>query len=320
MKKGGTALTQDQLNKLVVRPTENYHGRSYGDLVKEFMQWLVQYNPDNQSSRDVVFLRGVDFEGYKVGQTHMCVKIGNDALQLYDDQAIFITIITAIIDRVHHNIETPEKRRDELNKLVLSSDDPPTKQLCIDSLFPDINWNDFKVITGDFTIEVPEPVPGKTLGQLLDVRFDRAGITECVLGGYFLLLKPLPVGRHFITYFGIGDNGTYRNQTFVELNVVPRGKYISSPSLSTNEINALTSIIESKLKSREISNVDIYYDALDCLRPSEEEIKSMGKISEKQIQTFVELTQQQEEHLRKARERAKKLLEHINLQENFNQP
>ena len=320
MKTDGRELTQDQLNKLVVRPTENYHGRSYGDLVKEFMQWLVQYNPDNQSSRDIVFLRGVDFEGYKVGQTHMCVKIGNDALQVFDDQAIFITLITAIVDRVHHNIETPEKRRDELNKLVLSSDDPPRRQLCIDSLFPDIDWNDFKVITGDFAIEVPDPVHGKTLGQLLDVKFDRAGITECVLGGYFLLLRPLPVGRHFIIYNGSGDNNTYRNQTFIEFNVIPRGKYISSPSLFPNEINALTSIIEAKIKSREISDIDIYYDALACLRPSEKEIKGMGTISEKQINGFVELSQQQEEQLHKARERAKKLLEHINLQENFNQP
>ncbi|HET7642084.1 MAG TPA: hypothetical protein VFK40_01135, partial [Nitrososphaeraceae archaeon] len=284
-------------------------GRSYGDLVKEFMQWLVQYNPDNQSARDVVFLRGVDFEGYNVGQTHRCVKIGNEALQIFDDQAIFVTVITAIVDRVHHNIETPEKRRDELNRLVLSSDDPPVRQLCIDSLFPDINWQDHKVITGDFNIEVPEPVPGKTLGQLLDVRFDRPGITECILGGYFVLFKPLPVGRHMVVYNGAGDNNTYRNQTFVEINVVPRGKTISSPMLFPNEIQSLTSIIEAKIKSGEISDMDIYYDALESLRTPEQRLSDMNKIPQQQVEEFMNQSTEQKEKLEKSRERAKKLLD-----------
>lgn len=302
---------QKQLDDLIVNPKENYHGRTYGDLVKEFMQWLVQYNPDNQSARDVVFLRGVDFEGYRVGQTHMCVRIGNDALQIFDDQAIFITNITAIIDRVHHNIDSPEKRRDELNKLVLSSDNPPLKNLVVDNFpFPIPNWEEHKIITGDFTIEVPEPIPGKTLGQLLDVRFDRPGITECVLGGYFVLLKPLPLGKHIILFNGSGDNNTYRNQTFVELNVVPRGTYASPPLMFTNEINTLVSIIETKVKSKEINDIDMYFDALDSLRPTEDEInKWMRTASSEEKTEIIKLSREQEIQLKNARERARKLLD-----------
>ena len=300
----------NELTELVVKPTENYHGRSYGDLVKEFMRWLVQYNPDNQSLRDVIFLRGVDFEGYKGNLNHRFVKIGNDALQVYSDQAVFCTVITSLADKVHHNLETPEKRRDYVNQLVQIGDNPPLKnQFSVDCLHPNIDWKDHLVITEEFTIEVPEPVPGKTLGQILDVPFDRPGLTECVVGGYFILLRPLPLGRHIITSFGNGDFD-YRNQTFVELNVVPRGSSLRPTSMFPIETKALTSMIEAKIKAKELTedDIDIYYKALNSLGPSADEIKGMRDVSEKQIVEFEMLSKNQTDELVKARERAEKLL------------
>ena len=302
-------LTQDELDKLVVKPTENYHGRSYGDFAKEFMQWLVQYNPDNQSLKDVIFLRGVDFEGYQGNLNHRFVKIGNDALQVYSDQAIFCTVITSLADKVHHNLDSPEKRRDYVNQLVQIGDNPPLRnQFSVDGLHPNIDWNDFKVITEDFTVYVPEPIPGKTLGQILDVPFNIPGPTECVVGGYFILLRPLPAGRHIITSFGNGDFD-YRNQTFVELNVVSRGTSLRPPSMFPVETKTLTSAIEAKIKAKEIFDIDIYYDALNSLGPSEDEIKGTRNGSENQIGEFEILSKKQEEELVKARERAKKMLE-----------
>ena len=52
-------------------------------LALEFMQWLIQYNPDNQSLRDVYFLRGIDFKGYTSSLVPRYVKIGDDAFIIF---------------------------------------------------------------------------------------------------------------------------------------------------------------------------------------------------------------------------------------------
>ncbi|HLN35441.1 MAG TPA: hypothetical protein VK250_09215 [Nitrososphaeraceae archaeon] len=283
---------QQEVNDLVVKPTDNYHGRSYSDLVKEFIQWLLQYDPDNQSLKDVIFLRGIDFHGYS-SYSHRFVKIGNDALQVYSDQAIFITVITSFADRVHHHLETPEKRKDYVNQLIQMGDDPPSNnQVTIDGLHPEIQMSDHKVITDDFTIQVPEPLEGKTLGQILDVPFNIPGPTEVVAGGYFILLKPLEVGKHIIGYFGNGDFG-YRNQTLVELDVVPRGTLILKPTMHPGEMKALKSIVESKINAGEITNQEDYYKVLSSLEASENEIEKIKARSEKQIGEFSTQTKEQ---------------------------
>ena len=263
------SYSQKEIEELVVKPTQNYHGRSYGMLAMEFMQWLIQYNPDNQSLRDVYFLRGVDFKGYTSSLDPRYVKIGDDALSIYSDQAIFVPIIVSFGDRLNHtNLDTVQKRIDYVNQLIQMGDDPPQKnQLSIDGILPDIQWKDYRVLTPDFELDIPPPVEGKTLGQTLDVPLNNAGISETVVGGYFLLLKPLSIGKHHIFTFGNGDSG-YRNQTFVELNVVSRGSGVrANQQLQSPELRAIKSIIKAKKNSGEISDQDIenYEKVLDSI-------------------------------------------------------
>lgn len=273
-------LSKEQVQDLIVHPNEVYHGRSYGTLAIEFMNWLVQYNPDNQSLRDVFFLRGVDFTGYTSSLNAKFVKIGNDALQIYSDQAIFVPIIVSFGDRIHHtNLDTPAKRRDYVNQIIQMGDDPPRRnQLSIDGVTPDITWLDHRIMTEDFNLEVPQPVPGGTLGQTLDVPLNIAGISETVVGGYFVLLKPLPVGKHIIASFGAGDSG-YRNRTLVELNVVNRGITLRQPSLFPSEMKDFTSIVEEKRKSKELSNeeADLFAQVIHSLEASKADMQAFFK-------------------------------------------
>lgn len=274
-------LTSDELNHLIVQPTEIYHGRSYGGIAEEFMQWLVQYNPDNQSLRDIYFLRGVDFEGYKGNLDHRFVRIGNEALQVYTDQAICCPVIVCFGDNIIHNLDTPAKRRDAVNNWLQEGDDPPQYyQISIDGLHPHIDWKDFKVITKDFIVQIPEPVDGHTLGQILDVPLDRPGPSEFVVGGYFLVLKPFPEGKHYISYFAVGDND-YRNQTFVELNVMPRGKIPRKSVLLQSEINSILSSIDTKINANESINEKELYDSIISLSGSFEQEVELEEIKKR---------------------------------------
>lgn len=297
-------MDQKEVDDLIVNPTDNYHGRSHGDLVKEFIQWLVQYDPDNQSLRDVVFLRGIDFSTYS-SYSHRFVKIGKDALTVNDGQAIFITLITSFADEVHHHLETPEKRKDYVNQLIQMGDDPPSKnQVSIDGFNPDIDLSDHKIITDDFRLHIPESVDGKTLGQLLDVPFNQPGDTWTVAGGYFLLLKPLPVGDHIIAFYGNGDFG-YKNQTLVELHVEPKNTLIVKPTMQPGEIQALQSIVDSKIASGEISNGQDFYNVLRSLESAEQGINKIKERFEKQINQFITLNNQQKSFIDRSQKRQK---------------
>ena len=307
-----TTLTQDEVDALVVNPKDNYHGRSYGDLAMEFMQWLVQYNPDNQALRDVIFTRGVDFGGYQGNLNHRFVRIGKDALTVYSDQAIFVTLITYLDDKDNHKIDTPEKRIDYVNQLRLAGEIPNRTSIALNSINPNITMEDHFVMTRDFPVYVPEPVDGQTLGQDLDVPLRIEGTSMFVVAGYFVLFRPLKVGRYLLTCYGNGENA-YRNQTFVEFNVVPRVTSFSPTSMFPAETQALISIVEEKIKSGEIIDGDIYYDAINALGGTSKEIDVMKETFEKQIKEFDELSGKLKDKLEKAKTRGKRMMEHNKL-------
>jgi hypothetical protein len=293
-------------------------------LVKEFIQWLVQYDPDNQTLRDVVFARGIDFptpsHTYS-SYSHRFVRIGKDALTVNDGQAIFITLITSFADEVHHHLETPEKRKDYVNQLIQIGDDPPSKnQVSIDGFNPNINLSDHKVLTDDFRLRIPEPGEGKTLGQLLDVPFNQPGDTWTVAGGYFILVKPLPVGDHIIAFYGNGDFG-YKNQTLMELHVEPKNTSIAKPTMQRGEIQALQSIVDSKITAGEISNVQDFYKVLQSLESAEDGIKKIKETVEKQINQFITLNKQQKEFIDRSqrRQRIKQLAEFSKIKRNIDE-
>ena len=280
-----------ELKKLIVNPTDNYHGKSYSELVQEFVQWLLQDEPDNQTLRDVVFLRGVDTSPYS-SYSHRFVRIGNDAIQMNEGQALMITQTTVFLDSVHHHLDTPEKRTDYVNQLLEEADNPPSRnKVSFDGFNPEIDWSEYKVITPNFTLLVPEP-GGRNLGQYLDFPFNIPGPTECVCGGYFLLLQNIPQGNHIVAFHGIGDFG-YRNQALVELNVVPKDTVIQKPSMFPGDMQALKSIVDSKIASGEISNGKDFYQVLRSLEPSNDIMKEIQVRTAKQMNKINILTREQ---------------------------
>ena len=46
----------------MVSPDSNYLGLSYGEWAKNWMNWLVQKDPNTHNNGPVVYLRGVDFD------------------------------------------------------------------------------------------------------------------------------------------------------------------------------------------------------------------------------------------------------------------
>jgi hypothetical protein len=300
-------LTQDDVDTLVVNPKDSYHGRSYGALAMEFMQWLVQYNPDNQALRDVIFTRGVDFGGYTGNLNHRFVRIGKDALTVYSDQAIFVPLITYLSDSINHNIPTPEKRIDYVHQLIQAGETPNKTSIALNLINPNITMEDHLVMTRDFPVYVPEPVDGQTLGQDLDVPLRIEGTSMFVVAGYFVLFRPLQPGRYLLSCYGNGENA-YRNQTFMEFNVVPRPTSFSPTSMFPSETQALISIVEDKIKSGEIVDADIYYDAINALGGTTNDIDAMKDTFMNQIKEFDELSRNLKNKLDKAKTRGKKMI------------
>ena len=46
------------LDKYVVKPSENYMGLSYSDIITTWQRWLLGDNPDERQFGDILFLRG----------------------------------------------------------------------------------------------------------------------------------------------------------------------------------------------------------------------------------------------------------------------
>ena len=310
--------SQKELNELIVNPADNYNGKSYKDYVKEFIQWLVSHDPDNQSLNDVVNIRGVDFHkdpSTYSSYSHSFVKIGKDALTMTERQGLFITVQTSFADEIHHHLETPEKRKYYVNQLIQMGDDPPfNNQISIDGFHPEGDMLKYKVITDDFLLRVPEPVDGKTLGQLLDVPFNQPGDTWTVAGGYFLLLANLPVGNHVIGFYGNGDFG-YSNRALVEVNVVPSNTLINKPTMNKGEIQGLQYIVDSKILAEEIQDGEKFYKVLRSLGEAEKGIDKIKTKIADQIKAFDRLDKEQKEWMSgsESRLKNKQIQEHYKL-------
>jgi hypothetical protein len=148
----------------VVDPDSLYHGKSYSDWTADWMNWFLSKDADVRNSGPVVFLRSKGLPNEKTGanisdipskmsdtstldassyseptdvtglatQTKIYVndpnvKVGGDRLQIYDDQAIFVPIITSFWLK-----STPYAdwggMQDALGLTIDYGDNPPERQ------------------------------------------------------------------------------------------------------------------------------------------------------------------------------------------------
>jgi hypothetical protein len=239
----------------ILGPTELYEGRSYSDLLSEFWNWIFSIDCDRTNIGDVVFLRGVTFpkdlkELHYRYSNEPVVMIGENKLVISTDQAIFFNCYTTMSESLDQNIpNTSTARRNDVVISLNHAGVPSEEQISIDGsqivLPSGLKLADFRTVTNDFILNVPDPSSGTTLGPYFETILS-PGDHPSVAGGYCLLIQFNTPGTHYIHSIGKGvpwQGGEYVTELFYEIQVIKSTR-------SHVPLNMVRSFTEGRVQNR----------------------------------------------------------------------
>jgi hypothetical protein len=169
-----------------------------------------------------VFLRGIDFldtassgSSLQTSETSVLRKglqpnpmimVGNNSLEISEDQAVFFPIAMSLVESGDNNISDSEtSRRSVLNTQIGRLPKPNlTDQITVNGVpIDDDNFSneDILIESPEFTLSIPDVPFGSSLKDFLNIPLKTPGKYQCVVGGYFLLIKFAP-GDYIIHFFG----------------------------------------------------------------------------------------------------------------------
>ena len=229
----------------VVDPHANYLGLPYGEWVRNWVNWLIRPDPDQHNNGPVVYLRGLDFkESTAYGSF---IRLENERIFMSRNQALLCPLMACWIDVKHHPAaEDHDKRLSKAYELVINGDHPPdSRQFSINGEpFPG-KLDEYLVASPEFKLHVPSPSYGSTLGQLLDIPMVIEGDWDCVVVGYFVLIKPTTQNKYYIASNASAEDG-YHTETLVEVDVHDTNKM----SLSEYHSERITDNVKKILKAQ----------------------------------------------------------------------
>jgi hypothetical protein len=248
-----------------------YEGRSYGDLQEEFWKWIFSLNCDKNNIGDVVFLRGVPSTEYEGYTNEPVIMVGDDRLIISEDQAVFFCCYTTMAESIDQSIPNTEiARRADVVLALNHAGIPDRRQIRIDDevieLYPGTEIMDYRVVTNEFILNVPNPESGKTLARNFDVQLS-PGDHPAVAGGYCFLIK-FKEGNHYIHSIGRGNpwqQGEYVSELFYEITVINSGREKVNLSLLNSLTkdrtkNKIQELLESKKLKDDIPNSRLIND------------------------------------------------------------
>src|SRR5215212_9017678 len=199
----------------VVHPNALFGGKSYSDYLAEFWSWLYSINCDQNNTGDVVFLRGMSFgtspdQGYVGGPV---VNVGTNALNISKRQGVFFCNISTNTEAIDEREEYSEAQlRSHCIVDLNQSTIPDVQQILIDGkpiiLPPDVSdCSEFRFITREFILKVPDSAYGRTIAPFMDVQLSPSDY-RCVASGYCFLIRFDP-GEHVIYSVGRGKEWVY---------------------------------------------------------------------------------------------------------------
>ena len=236
----------------VVHPSKLYFGKSYSSLAEDWFNWYVSADADKRNNGPVVFLRSapIPSEGkstsYNVAsemsvtnsfaddafydrpyQNLPNVRVGAEKIQIREDQAVFVPIITA-----YEVARKPYFDWGQMMELTGSTidygDNPPTlEQLKIngDNVIGIDDMKEFRILTSIFTAVVPEADYGRSIKDFLEVTVN-PGHYPAIVEGYFVLLKGFKAGKKYLIHSrasaGREQRGPYIAELLYEISVLPK--------------------------------------------------------------------------------------------------
>jgi hypothetical protein len=220
----------------VVAPNENFNGMSYGEWAAVWNSWLVSSKPIYDGGR-MLFLRGnIDYRpagkqksGPRFLDSRACYdRTGSKGENIFEGTAIFVPVITASwsISNIYDGrlIENEQELRYFVNKDLDEGGTMWAKIMNHDSRESSMIVKDirnYRFESSVFKLRIPRD-------SLLNSKMEeyvKPGIHETVVGGYFLLLKSLPLSRYRIAFGGKG-RGPYYTKAIYDISVLkkPRDK------------------------------------------------------------------------------------------------
>ena len=177
--------------RLIVPPNEIYGGLTYGNWAAIWWNWLFS---NQEQAGPVYFLRGnTDLE-------RIIVRTGRRALTIYADTAIFFPIICTINGMLTYhgtyNALASRKRSAE------SQRNPSMLKVTIDKIKVP-NLKKYYAESPEFILYVPK----ETAIRKYFKPTIRSGKAPAVAAGYWILIKPLPIGKHVIYFKGEHEDG-----------------------------------------------------------------------------------------------------------------
>jgi hypothetical protein len=191
--------------RLIVSPIEIYNGLSYGDWASIWCSWLFS---DQDQTGSVYFLRG------NLDNESEVVRMNKNSLTVFSDLAIFFPIICTISCRLlASNKLTQMMRRNDSTKQELN---PEVLRLRINDTEIQ-NLRKYYVESTEFMLEVSTNSALRSYFR----RNTRSGKSEAVTAGYWVLIRPLPVGKYRIKFQGQHRDG-FKTSGDYTINIVKR--------------------------------------------------------------------------------------------------
>ncbi|HJT86071.1 MAG TPA: hypothetical protein VJ697_16450 [Nitrososphaeraceae archaeon] len=208
-------------DKYVLKPSQNYRGLSYNDLLIMWHRWLMSKNPDQNFEGDILFLRG------NIGYHQDNSSYLHASIEIIEGKAILVPIITTHYKIGEYYNKTEIKDEFNLRKAIKEHVDAATKFWAILQfmdksntllkLVPNLEF--YRVESMPFELNVSEENP------FLDKMDEpnRPGTFMAQVGGYFVLLHNLPPSTYRIRFGGIGMNG-FHTESLYEIKIVSKQK------------------------------------------------------------------------------------------------
>jgi hypothetical protein len=203
---------------------ENYNGRSYGEWIATWTNWLLSDQTDYTEANDVLFLRG-NF-GYGQNLDNFYNKTNENAETIYAGTAVLMpTVCTFLtIGSVYEGskIESEIGLRNAINKTVHAGGEAwaKIKRRNDRNNGTDIpNLLDYYVESPLFKLFVSEQ--NKFLDKFVEPI--EPGVHDAITGGYFILLKEFEPDIYRVRFGGKGK-GNYITDSIYDIIVLGTGR------------------------------------------------------------------------------------------------
>lgn len=202
-----TEVKQEQ----VFTETDKPYGKTYGAWTARWWQWIYSVHPEINPLLD---LTGKDWkEGQPLSDVWFLAGIYGDVQKTFPLRKIAMnygrSILFPVLNCEANRMEFPEMTREDLVKHVNDDINTVVKKECTvngKAIIPVLVASDPEI----FSLKI---ATSNAFG------LKNTGVTDAAAKGYWIFLKPLPKGKHFVSFEGSCEFGRLNSGAKYEIDV-----------------------------------------------------------------------------------------------------